>query len=508
MKRSSFFILIAVLLLASIGMTACPATTPAPAAEPAAAPAEPATEEVAEEPVSLGVVQVGTNAEYPPFESVDESGAVAGFDIDIMNAVAEAAGFQVEFVNTRWDGIFVALTTGEFDAVISAATITDERKQAVDFSDPYFNAGQMIAVIKGSDISGPADLDGKKVGVQLGTTGDIWASENTGAEVVRYDEITLAFQALGNGDLDAILNDGPTSADIIKANPELNATLVGEPFTDEFYGIAIRKDFPELRDAINVGLAAIRESGQYDEIYNAWFGAPEAAAEPAAPAVDLGLVQVGTNAEYPPFESVDETGAVVGFDIDIMNAVAEAAGFQVEFVNTRWDGIFVALTTGEFDAVISAATITDERKQAVDFSDPYFNAGQMIAVIKGSDISGPADLDGKKVGVQLGTTGDIWASENTGAEVVRYDEITLAFQALGNGDLDAILNDGPTSADIIKANPELNATLVGEPFTDEFYGIAIRKDFPELRDAINVGLAAIRESGQYDEIYTNWFGAE
>jgi ABC-type amino acid transport substrate-binding protein len=223
---------------------------------------------------------------------------------------------------------------------------------------------------------------------------------------------------------------------------------------------------------------------------------------------DIGVIKIGTNAEYPPFESVDDSGNIIGFDVDLMSAISKAAGFEVEYVNTRWDGIFVALASGEFDAVISAATITEERAQTVDFSDSYFNAGQMIAVKEGSDIKAPADLDGKRVGVQLGTTGDIWTTENTQAEVVRYDEITLAFQALAQGDVDAVVNDGPTSAEIARANPEMGVVLVGEPFTDELYGVAVRKDRPEVLAAINKGLAAVKASGEYDTIYNKWFGTE
>ena len=222
------------------------------------------------------------------------------------------------------------------------------------------------------------------------------------------------------------------------------------------------------------------------------------------------VYKVGMNAEYPPFESVDASGNIIGFDPDIMAAIAEETGFEYELVNTRWDGIFVALQSGEFDAVISAATITPERAEIVDFSDPYFNAGQRIAVrIEDQDqITNVSDLDGRKVGVQLGTTGDMWLSDNTEAEVVRYDEITLAFQALANGDVDAVFNDGPTSADIIQSSPELEATLVGEPVTDEYYGIAVNQDQTELLDMVNEGLAAIRANGTYDEIYDKWFGTE
>ncbi|RMF27494.1 MAG: hypothetical protein D6759_17605 [Chloroflexi bacterium] len=289
---SKLYALTALILVLSVVLTACgggatptkaPQPTKPPAAKPTKAPMEKPTAAPTKAPAKkeIGKITVGTNAEYPPFEFVDESGNIVGFDIDLMKAIADAAGFEVEFVNTRWDGIFVALASGEFDAVISAATITEERKQTVDFSDPYFNAGQIIAVrADNTDIKGPEDLDGKVVGVQQGTTGDIWVTENTKAEVKRYDEITLAFQALANGDVDAVVNDAPTSADIIKANPEMNLKLVGEPFTEELYGIAVRKDFPELLEAINKGLAEVKASGKYDEIYNKWFGLPKAEEKP------------------------------------------------------------------------------------------------------------------------------------------------------------------------------------------------------------------------------------
>jgi polar amino acid transport system substrate-binding protein len=231
---------------------------------------------------------------------------------------------------------------------------------------------------------------------------------------------------------------------------------------------------------------------------------------PAAPAEGGEVIKVGTNAEYQPFEFVDENGEIVGFDVDIVNEIAERAGFEVEWVNTRWDGIFVALANGEFNLVASAVTITDERKQTIDFSEPYFNAGQSIAVrADNADITGPDSLtEGVRVGVQLGTTGDIWLTENTQADVQRFEDNPLAVQALAAGDLEAVVADAPTLADIIRANPELNLKMVGEPFTEEFYGIGIRKGQDELKAQIDAALAAMREDGTYDEIYNKWFGAE
>jgi len=257
---------------------------------------------------------------------------------------------------------------------------------------------------------------------------------------------------------------------------------------------------------ISTGYGVEAEPAEAEETEEAEAAAPAASSGGA----DLGVVSVGMNAEYPPFEFVDEDGNVAGFDVDLMTAIAEEAGFEVEFVNTRWDGIFVALQSGEFDAVASAATITEEREEIINFSNPYFNAGQTIAVKadRVDEIQTVDDLAGLRVGVQSGTTGDIAISEVEGVEVVRYDEITLAFQALGSGDVDAVVNDGPVSADIIARNPELDVVLVGDPFTDEFYGVAVNPELPELLDAINEALEAIIQNGTYAEIYNKWFGMD
>lgn len=260
MFRKSVYLLLAIAVLASL-IVAC-AGAPEPTKAPAAA-----------KPAASGTVyKIGTNAEYPPFESVDKAGKVVGFDADLIAAIAEKAGFKYEFVNTRWDGIFVALQSGEFDAVASACTITDERAQIVNFSNPYFDAGQMIAVrVADKDkITKVSDLDGKKVGVQLGTTGDIWLSANSKAEIVRYDEITLAFQAMANNTIDVVFNDAPVSAEIIRANPEMKAVLVGQMVTDERYGIAVNKGKAELLKMINDGLAKAKADGTYDQIVKKW----------------------------------------------------------------------------------------------------------------------------------------------------------------------------------------------------------------------------------------------
>ncbi len=286
-----------------------------------------------------------------------------------------------------------------------------------------------------------------------------------------------------------------------------------------FFGQAALGPFHDLADAVPDDVVAELETvkaGLADGSISTGYGVaaeepPEEPTEAVASESDFGVVKVGVNAEYPPMEFVDENGNIVGFDVDLVTAIAERAGFEFELINTRWDGIFVALASGEFDVVASSATITEEREETVDFTNPYFYAGQSIAVREADaeTISTAEDLAGLRVGVQAGTTGDIYATDNIpGVEVVRYDEITLAFQALGSGDVDAVVNDNIVSANIISENPEIGAVLVGDLLSAEHYGIAVQQDKPELLDAINTALAEVIADGTYREIYLEWIGVE
>lgn len=237
--------------------------------------------------------------------------------------------------------------------------------------------------------------EGDKVGVQSGTTGEGWAKENLepkGVEVVPYDDILLAFSALQAGDVDGVINDLPISQDVVKDETR-GLEIVEEIKTDETYGFAFNKDDTVLRDSVNWALAEVIADGTYDTIYETWFGAkpmsyPEpvsgVTAKPAdAPAlIAAGKIIVGSDTAFPPFENV-EGGATVGFDVDLMNAIGEKLGLTVEFKSYKFDALITGVQAGsEFDMVASAMTITDERKQSVDFSDPYINSNQSLAVKK------------------------------------------------------------------------------------------------------------------------------
>ncbi len=225
-----------------------------------------------------------------------------------------------------------------------------------------------------------------------------------------------------------------------------------------------------------------------------------------------GMLKIGTDASYPPFENVNEkTGKIEGFDIDLLDAIGKKVGFTVDAHNALFDTIFTALAYGQYDLVISASTITEERQQTVNFSNPYFVAGQVIVLRKADvgKIKTPADLAGKTIGVQLGTTGAQAAREIPNTKAVKdYPTAPEAFQALANGDVDAVVNDNVTSLSIILNSPQLKLAVVGKPFTEEFYGIAVRKDCKDLLTKINKGLAEVIADGSYAKIYAKYLGEE
>lgn len=221
-------------------------------------------------------------------------------------------------------------------------------------------------------------------------------------------------------------------------------------------------------------------------------------------------VVIATDASFPPMEFVNENKEIVGFDIDLMNAIAKVQGLEVEFKNTAWDGIFAGLESGDYDAILSSVTITDERKGKYDFSDPYINAGQAVVVrADETAINNEKDLPGKTVGAQIGTTGAFAVKEIAGATLKEYDTIDLALLDLVNKNLDAVVVDTPVAANYALASEEFKGKLkiVGKPFTDEYYGLVVRKgQGKELLQAFNEGLKKIKADGTYDKIYAKWIG--
>ena len=269
-------LLVAGFVLAACGKKEAPAE--APAAAPVAAASAPAP--------AAKVYAVGTDAAYAPFESQNEKGEIVGLTIDVVTAAAKKAGIEVKFVNTPWEGIFNSLQQGDRDMLASSITITDERKQTMDFTNPYFDAYQLMAVKANSKVTKFADLKKLKVGVQTGTTGDEVVTKQQGknsTNIKRFESTPLALKELEAGGVDAVVADNGVVINYVANNAGAKFKTVSDTaFAPEQYGFAVKKGNAELLGLLNKGLADIKADGTYDQIYTKYFGAPPAAPAAAA----------------------------------------------------------------------------------------------------------------------------------------------------------------------------------------------------------------------------------
>ncbi|MBU7586194.1 MAG: ABC transporter permease subunit [Nostoc sp. TH1S01] len=219
-------------------------------------------------------------------------------------------------------------------------------------------------------------------------------------------------------------------------------------------------------------------------------------------------LRVATEPAFPPFEFKGPNGELQGFSYDLMNAIASAANFKVNFQSIPFDGIIPAVQAKTIDAAISSITITEERAKTVDFSRPYFKAGLAIAVRDNNqDITSLDSLKNKKLAVQIGTTGAEKAKSIPGVQIRSFDSAPLALQELVNGNVDAVINDAPVTLYAINTGNLQGIKVIQQLLTEEYYGIVTAKNSPNLT-LINDGLDRILKNGDYSQIYKKWFKAE
>lgn len=226
------------------------------------------------------------------------------------------------------------------------------------------------------------DLEGKVIGVQLGTTGDIYAEDVKDATVEKYNKGADAVQALKQGKVDAVIIDNEPAKVFVSKNDDLK--ILDDPFVVEEYAIALKQGNDELKADINDALKTIKENGTMDQILNNWIG-EDAGKSPYTSPEDVkrdnGKIVMATNAEFPPYESM-EGDKVVGIDADMMQAVCDVLGMELEIENIEFDSIIPEIQSGKADVGAAGMTVTEDRLKNVDFSDSYATGTQVIIVRK------------------------------------------------------------------------------------------------------------------------------
>lgn len=225
----------------------------------------------------------------------------------------------------------------------------------------------------------------------------------------------------------------------------------------------------------------------------------------AAATESKGTLVMATNAEFPPYEFHDG-GEIVGIDVEIARAIATEMGMDFEIEDIAFDSIIPEVTSGKADFGAAGMTVTEDRKQSVDFSDPYATATQVVIVKDGSEIASVDDLAGKTIGVQLGTTGDIYAEDVEDVTLERYNKGFEAVQALSQDKIDAVIIDGEPAKVFVAENEGLK--ILDEAFTTEEYAICVKKGNTELLEGINSAIAKLKESGELQAIVDKYITAE
>ncbi|AFM43445.1 amino acid ABC transporter substrate-binding protein, PAAT family [Desulfosporosinus acidiphilus SJ4] len=221
-------------------------------------------------PAAEKVLKVGSDITYAPFEFMDDKQKPTGFDMELIQAIGKDIGYKVNIETCNFDGLITALQAGKYNAVISAMTITPDRAKSVTFSDKYFKSMQYIAMKKGSNFKTLEDLKGKRVGVQLNTTGQ-FDCEAKGITPKKYDTTPDALNDLLNGGVDAVVADSPVVLWFQAQNPTAQIESVPANVDPEYYGIAMKLGDKELADKVNASLKKLMDNGTYNEIYKKWF---------------------------------------------------------------------------------------------------------------------------------------------------------------------------------------------------------------------------------------------
>jgi len=330
---------------------------------------------------------MGTNAEFPPYE-YRENNEVIGIDAEIGKAIADKLGMDFKIEDMAFDSIIPAVQSGKVSMGLAGMTVSDERKESVDFTDSYATGVQAIIVKEGSKIKTNEDLLKKganvKVGVQLGTTGDLDASdyEKDGSTVERYSKGSEAVQALKAGQIDCVIIDSQPAQKFVENNDDLK--ILDEPFEEEEYAICLKKGNDELLDKINGALKELKEDGTIDSIMDNYIG-EDAGKTPYESPEDVdrsnGTLVMATNAEFEPYE-YHEGDDIVGIDADIAQAICDKLGYELKIEDMEFDSILPAVQSGKADFGAAGMTVTEDRKSSVDFTDTYADASQVIIVKK------------------------------------------------------------------------------------------------------------------------------
>lgn len=472
-------------------------------------------------------ISVVSDTAYAPFEFKDSDQVYKGIDVDIINEVANREGWDVKMTFPGFDAAVNAVQAGQADALMAGTTVTEARKKVFTFSDTYYDTAVVVYTRSNAKVTNYKQLSGKTVGVKNGTAAQSFLKENQkkyNYKIKTFDTSDLMNNSLDAGSIYAAMDDQPVVQYAINQGKDYAINIDGEKVGSFAFAVKKGSKYEYLIDEFNEAFDAMKEDGTYDAIMAKWLGDSKDSADKSTVVTSDSLKLSGDasakatpvkstykivmDSSFAPFEYQNDSGKYEGIDVDLIKAIAEQQGFNIELSNPGFDAALNAVQAGQADAVIAGMSITDARKEIFDFSDPYYTSNILLAVKKGSSVKSYEDLNGMTVGAKNGTASYTWLSEHAeqyGYSLRAFDEASTMYDSLNSGSIDALMDDEAVLRYAIKQGRKFETPIDGEKSGE--YGFAVNKGAnPELLEMFNNGLAALVKSGKYDKIVNKYLG--
>jgi len=468
-------------------------------------------------------IKIVSDTAYAPFEFKDTDQTYKGIDVDIINKVAEIKGWNIQMSYPGFDAAVNAVQAGQADAIMAGMTKTKERENVFTMSDTYYDTKVVIATTKSNKITKYEELRGKTVGVKNGTAAQRFLEsikDKYGFTIKTFDTGDLMNNSLSTGAVNAIMDDKPVIEYAINQGQDLSINMDGEAVGSFAFGVKKGSKYEYLVTEFNEALAQMKKDGSLDQIINKWTNSSKTSSQVTSLTSTTSAGQkatpvkskyvIASDSSFAPFVFQNSSNQYTGIDMDLIKAIAEDQGFEIEITNPGFDAAINAVQSGQADGMIAGMSVTDARKETFDFSDSYYTANTILGVKESSTISSYEDLNGKTVGVKNGTASQTFLTENQskyGYKIKTFADGSSMYDSLNTGSIDAVMDDEPVLKYSISQGQKLKTPIEGTPIGETAFAVK-KGSNPELIEMFNNGLANLKASGEFQKILDKYLATD
>ena len=468
-------------------------------------------------------IKIVSDTAYAPFEFKDTDQTYKGIDVDIINKVAEIKGWNIQMSYPGFDAAVNAVQAGQADTIMAGMTKTKERENVFTMSDTYYDTKVVIATTKSNKITKYEELSGKTVGVKNGTAAQRFLEsikDKYGFTIKTFDTGDLMNNSLSTGAVNAIMDDKPVIEYAINQGQDLSINMDGEAVGSFAFGVKKGSKYEYLVTEFNEALAQMKKDGSLDQIINKWTNSSKTSSQVTSLTSTTSAGQkatpvkskyvIASDSSFAPFVFQNSSNQYTGIDMDLIKAIAEDQGFEIEITNPGFDAAINAVQSGQADGMIAGMSVTDARKETFDFSDSYYTANTILGVKESSTISSYEDLNGKTVGVKNGTASQTFLTENQskyGYKIKTFADGSSMYDSLNTGSIDAVMDDEPVLKYSISQGQKLKTPIEGTPIGETAFAVK-KGSNPELIEMFNNGLANLKASGEFQKILDKYLATD